>query len=208
MRIKAIMVGAIAALALATLTANAGTTANSRASGSLVSLVAAIRPITKTADRNVVTVATRSVNTEKIAEPADKPIVAVKPIVPRAPQTTAACQHAINTLKSMHQADVTEDAAERAATAQQPLSAAGLVADRAEDMAEAQHWSQALTATRTACQPQTTAACQAALTSLKALLPATRPEEWSDLVKLPNQLDFAALRTAVTAVATACGQRD
>src|ERR1700693_3497409 len=121
------MVGAIAALALATLTANAGTTANSRASGSLVSLVAAIRPITKTADRNVVTVATRSVNTEKIAEPADKPIVAVDPIVavsptaPRAPKTRAACQHAINTLKSMHQADVTEDAAERAATAQQPL---------------------------------------------------------------------------------------
>src|ERR1700693_4459006 len=119
------MVGAIAALALATLTANAGTTAAPRISESLVSLVAATTTITKTADRNEVTMATRSVNTEKIAEPADKPIGAVKPIVPRAPQTTAACQQAINRLKSVHQADVTEDAAARAATSQQPVSAAG-----------------------------------------------------------------------------------
>lgn len=206
MRIKAIMMGAIAALALVTLTANAGTPADSRASGSLVSLVAATATISKTADRNLVTVAARRADTEQTAEPAEKPIVAVKPVAPRPPQTTAACQQAINALKVMHQADVTEDAAERAATAQQ-LSAAALVADRAEDVAEAQHWSQALTATRTACQPQPSAACQAALTSLKAVLPATRPEEWSDLVKLPSPMDLAALRSAVTAVATACGQR-
>jgi hypothetical protein len=206
-RIKAIIVGAIAALALVTLTANADTAANSRVSGSLVTLVAATTTISKTADRTVVTVATRRADTEKTAEPAEKPVVAVKAVPPRAPQTTAACEQAINALKAMHQADVTEDAAERTATAPQPLSAAAMAADRAEDLAEAQHWSQALTATRTACQPQP-AACQAALTSLKGLLPATRPEEWSDLVKLPNQMDLAALRAAVTAVATACGHRD
>ena len=208
MRIKAIIVGAIAALALVTLTANADTAANSRVSGSLVTLVAATTTISKTADRTVVTVATRSAETEKTAGPAEKPVVAVKAVPPRAPQTTAACQQAIMALKAVHQADVTEDAAERTATAPQPLSAAAMAADRAEDLAEAQHWSQALTATRTACQPQPTAACQAALASLKALLPATRPEEWSDLVKLPNQIDLAALRAAVTAVATACGHRD
>jgi hypothetical protein len=207
-RIKAIILGAIAALALATLTASASTTTTPRTSGSLVSLVAATTAVTRTAEREAVTVATRTTESEKTAEPAEKPVVAVKPVAPRATQMTAACLQAISTLKAMHQADVTEDAAERAATAQQSLSAAALVADRAEDLAEAQRWSQALTATRTACQPQPTAACQAALTSLKALLPVWRPEEWSDLVKLPTQADLTAVRAAVTAVATACGERD
>jgi hypothetical protein len=206
-RIKAIMVGAIAALALATLTASAGT-AGTRVSGSLVSLVAATTTVTRAADRDTVAVATLSTDSDKTAEPAEKPVVAGKPITPRVPQATAACLQAINTLKAMHQADVTEDAAERAATGRQPLSAAVLAADRAEDLAEAQRWSQALTATRTACQPQPTAACQAALTTLKALLPVWRPEEWSDLVKLPTQIDLTAVRAAVTAVAIACGERD
>jgi len=206
-RIKAIILGAIAALALATLTAGA-TTATPRASGSLVSLVAATTTVTKTADRDDVTVAARSTDSDNPGEPAAKPVVAVKPVTPRALQATAACQQAINTLKAMHQADVTEDAAERAATAQAPLSAAALLADRTEDLAEAQRWSQALTATRAACQPQPTAACQAALTSLRALLVVWRPEEWSDLVRLPNQVDLAAVRAAVTAVATACADRD
>ncbi|HEX9096354.1 MAG TPA: hypothetical protein VF990_09660 [Candidatus Dormibacteraeota bacterium] len=208
MRIKAIILGAVAALALATLTASASTTTTPRGSGSLVSLVAATTTVIRVVDRDTVTMATRSTDSDKTAEPAEKPVVAVKPIAPRAPQTTAACLQAINTLKAMHQADVTEDAAERAATAQQSLSAAALASDRAEDLAEAQHWSQALTATRTACQPQPTAACQAALTSLKALLPVWRPEEWSGLVKLPTPVDLTAVRAAVTAVATACGERD
>ena len=134
MRIKAIILGAIAALALATLTAGAGTTATARVSGSLVSLVAATTTVTKTADRDDLTVAARSTDSDKSGEPAEKPVVAVRPVAPRALQTTAACQQAINTLKTMHQADVTEDAAERAATAQQPLSAAALLADRIEDL--------------------------------------------------------------------------
>ncbi|MFY9613997.1 MAG: hypothetical protein WAT58_01240, partial [Candidatus Dormiibacterota bacterium] len=163
---------------------------------------------TKTVERDAATLAIRSNDSDRTAEPAEKPVVAVKPVAPRAPQVTAACLQAINTLKAMHQADLTEDAAERAATAQQPLSAAALTADRVEDLAEAQHWTQALTATRTACQPQTTAPCLAALTSLRALLPVWRPEEWSDLIKSPNPVDLTALRAAFTAVATACAQRD
>jgi len=207
-RIKAIVLGAVAVLATVTLTANAGTTATPRTSGSLVSLVAATTTVTKTVERDSATVATRSTDSDKTAEAAEKPVLAAKPVAPRAPQVTAACLQAINTLKAMHQADLTEDAAERAATAQQPLSATALTADRVEDLAEAQHWTQALMATRTACQPQTTAACLAALTSLKALLPVWRPEEWSDLINSPNQVDLTALRAAFTAVATACGHPD
>ena len=207
MRIKAIVLGAVAVLAMVTLTANAGTPATPRISGSLVSLVAATTTVANTVERDSATVATRSTDSDKTAEPAEKPL-AVKPAAPRAPQATAACLQAINTLKAMHQADVSEDAAERAAIAQQSWSAAALAADRAEDLAEAQRWTQALTATRTACQPQPTAACQAALTALKALLPVWRPEEWSVMIKSPNQIDLTALRAAFTAVATACGQRD
>jgi hypothetical protein len=205
-RIKAIMVGAIAALALATLTANASTTVTPRASGSLVSLVAATTTVAKVADRDEATVvAMHSAESEK-TEPAVKPVVAVKPVTPRVLQASAACQQAINTLKAMRQADVAEDNTERAAPLQ--LSATSVAADRAEDLADAQQWKQALLAARTACEPQPTAACQAALTSLQALLAANRPEEWSDMVKLPGQIDLTALRAAFTAVATACGHRD
>jgi hypothetical protein len=172
----------------------------------VVSLVAATTTVAKAADRDEVTVAMRSTNSEKTSEPAAKPVVAVKPVAPRALQVSAACQQAIDALKAMHQADVAEDTAERAA--QQPPSAATIAADRAEDLAEVQHWKQALLTARTACQPQPTAACQAALTSLQALVPANRPEEWSDLVKLPNQIDLTALRAAFTAVGAACGHRD
>jgi hypothetical protein len=204
---KAIVLGAVAALAMATLTANAGTMATPRVSGSLVSLVAATTAVTKVADREEVTVATRSTESEKVAEAAQKPVVATKPAAPRALQTSAACQQAIATLKAMHAADVAEDAAERAA-AQQPLSAAAIAADRAEDLAEAAQWKQALMAARTACLPQPSAACQAALSNLQALRPANLPEDWRDMVKLPTQIDMAALRAAFTAVATACGHRD
>ena len=205
MRIKAIMVGAIGALALATLTASANIAATTRTSGSLMSLVAATTTVATVADRDEATVAaTRSAESEK-TEPAVEPVVAVKPTA-RVLRASAACQQAINTLKAMHQADLAEDAAER--TAQQPLSAVTIAADRAEDLAELGRWRQALMAARTACLPQPTAACQAAITSLQALLPADRPEEWSDLVRLPNQIDLTALRAAFTAVATACADRD
>ena len=206
MRIKAIMVGAIAALALATLTASASTTATPRTSGSLMSLVAATKTVATVADRDEATAAaTRSAESEK-TEPAVKPVVAVKPVTPRAPQPSAACQQAIDALKAMHQADMAEDTKERSAL--QPLSAATLAADRAEDLAEVQPWTKALMTARTACLPQPSVACQAALASLKALLPANRPEEWIDMVKLPTPIDLTALRAAFTAVAAACGDRD
>jgi hypothetical protein len=203
-RIKAIMVGAIAALALATLTANASTTATRQGSGSLVSLVAATATVAKAADRDEATVAARSADSDKAAEPAVKLVVAVKPVTPRVLETS--CQQAINTLKAMHQADVAEDTAERAAL--QPLSAATIAADRAEDLAEVQPWKQALLAARTACLPQPSAACQAALAALQALRPTTVSEDWRDMVKLPNPIDLTALKAAFTAVATACAPRD
>jgi hypothetical protein len=205
-RTKAIMVGAIAALALATLSASAGTRATPGVSGSLVSLVTATTTVTAAADRDAGTPATQSTANEKTSELAEKPVVAVKPAERPLLQRTAACQQAISALKTMQQADVAEDAAERAA--QQSLSPATLALDRAEDLAEIARWKQALMAARTACQPQPTAACQAALTSLQTLLAANRPEEWSELVKLPTQIDLAALRAALTAVATACADRD
>jgi hypothetical protein len=207
-RIKAIVVGAVGALALATLTANAGTSATRHAPGSVLSLVAATTTVTRAVGREAETVATRNTTNEEATEPSEKPEAPAKPAAPRPLLTVSvACQQAINNLKALHQADLTEDAAERAA-AQQPLSAAGILADRAEDQAEAQRWKQALMAVRTACLPQPTAACQAALAALEALLPANRPEEWSDLVRLPNQIDLTALRAAFTAVVAACGDRD
>jgi len=205
-RTKAIMVGAVAALALATLTASASTTATPRTSGSLISLVAATTTVATVADRDEATVAaTRSAENEK-TEPAVKPAVAVKSVTPWVLQPSAACQQAINTLKAMYQSDVAEDTVERAAP--QPLSAATIAADRAEDLAEFGRWSQALMAARTACLPQPSATCQAAIASLQALLAANRPEEWSDLVEWPNPIDQTALRAAFTAVATACPDRD
>jgi hypothetical protein len=204
-RIKAIILGAIAALGMATLTANANTTATRQESGSLASLVAATTSVTKAADREVVAAATRSTASEKATEPSEKPVVAaIKSVAPRPAQVSAACQQAMNALKAMRQADVAEDTTERA----QPSSAAAIDADRAEDVADAQQWKQALLAARTACMPQPTAACQAALSSLQALLPGNRPQEWSDLVKLPTPIDLTALRAAFAAVATACGHRD
>ena len=205
MRIKTIIVGGIAALALA-LTANVGITATPRVSGSLVSLVAATTTVTETADRDLVAVATRSTDRGRTAEPPEKPVVALKPVATRALQLTAACQQAIDRLETMLRADVAEDAAERAA--QQPPSAASIAADRAEDLAEVQRWKQALMAARTACQPQPTSACLAALISLQALLPSDRPEEWSALIQLPSQIDLTGLRAAFTAVAVACGHLD
>ncbi len=205
MRIKAIAAGAIAALALATLAASAGMTATRRAPGTLMSLVAATTNVTASADRDLVTVATRHTDSEKTTEPSEKPVVAVKPVAPRVLQMTAACRQAINTLIAMHRVDLAEDASERAA--QRPLSMTALAADRAEDLAEAQQWRQALAAALAACRPEPIVACQAALASLQALLPANRPEQWIELVRLPNQIDLAALRAALTAVATACGDR-
>src|SRR3989454_3234212 len=182
--------GAIAAIGLATLTANAGNNTPPGSQGSVVSLVAGTRTIVK-ADRDEVGLATRIVPGSPVS--AVKPAAAVKPAVPRV-TLSAGCQAAINALKALHQADVAEDAAERAS--QQPVTAAILAADRTEDLAEAQQWRTALTAARTACLPAPSAACQAAIANLQTLLQASRTT------------DLAALEAAVWAVATAWWHRD
>jgi hypothetical protein len=204
-RTKTIILGAIAALALATLTANAGNRATHQVQqGSLVSLVAAATTVTKT-DRDVASAAEKAATREPSTESVSKPVVAARP----APKITVstACQDAINNLKALRQADATEDAAERAA-AQQPATA--VEADKTEDAADKQQWRAALLAARTACVPQPSATCQAAIAALQALKGNGSDDvrELSDLrnVNWPTQL--AGLRTAVGTVAAACGERD
>ena len=207
MRTKVMISGAIAAIGLATLTANAGNNTHTGSQGSVVSLVAGTRTIVK-ADRDEVALGTRIVPGSPVS--AVKPAAAVKPAVPRV-TLSAGCQAAINALKALHQADVAEDAAERAS--QQPVTAATLAADRTEDLAEAQQWRTALTAARTACLPAPSAACQAAIANLQTLLQATRSRELSGLsIASRTPADWmtglAGLKAAFSAVATACGHRD
>jgi hypothetical protein len=212
-RTKTIILGAIAALALATLTANAGNRLTPQAQGSLVSLVAATTSLTRADREAAATAAAVATAHEEATEPAEKPVVASKP-APKVAVSTA-CQDAINNLKAMHQADVAEDAAERAAVLQ-PLSASAIAAEKAEDAAEMQKWRPALLAARTACLTQPSAACQAAIAALQALKTGGA-EDWrqliaehqfSDLRNVDWTAQLASLRTAVGAVATACGQRD
>jgi hypothetical protein len=209
-RTKTIILGAIAALALATLSANAGNRPTHLAQGSLISLVAATTSVAK-ADREAAATPAPAVTHEEATEAVQKPVVAAAP-APKIAVSTA-CQNAINTLKAMRQADVVEDAAERAAG---PPSASAIEADKAEDAADKQQWRTALLAARTACLPQPSAACQAAIAALQALK-ASGVEDlrnWGDKPQLsdlrnvnwPAQL--ASLRTAVGVVATACGDRD
>jgi len=118
-------------------------------------------------------------------------------------------------LKALRQADVAEDRAERAA-AQQPLTASAIAADKVEDAAEKQHWRTALLAARTACLPQPSAACQAAIAALQALKGDGVEDwrelgdlhDWSDLRNVNWTAELASLRATVSTVATACGDRD
>jgi hypothetical protein len=203
-RTKTIILGAIAALALATLTANAGNRATHQVQGSLVSLVAAATTVTKT-DRDVASAAAKNATGEASTEAVQKSVVAARP----APKITVStgCQNAINNLKALRQADAAEDATERAA-AQPPASA--VEADKAEDAADRQQWRAALQAARTACVPQPSAACRAAIAALLALKGNGIEDvgELSDLRNVNWPSELAGLRTAVGTVATACGERD
>jgi len=206
-RTKAMISAAIAAIGLATLTANAGSNTYTGSQGSVVSLVAGTRTIVK-ADGDEVALGARSVPAS--TKPAARPVAAVRPAAPRL-ALSAACQDAINRLKALHQADVAEDAAERAS--QQPVSVAALEADRAEDLAEAQQWRTALTAARAACLAAPTAACQAAIANLQTLLQSAPSRELSGLsIASRTPADWmtrlAALKAAFGTVATACGHRD
>jgi hypothetical protein len=207
-RTKTILLGAIAALALATLSVNAATGTTHRVQGSVVSLVAATTAVAK-ADREVETIAAHSSAAQPTSEPIAKRVVAATPATPRTIAITSGCQQAIAALKAMHTADVTEDTAERAATP--PLSASALLADRSEDTAEAQRWTTVLTAARTACVPQPSTACQSAIASLQALLQANRTEdlgEWTTLRTINWPSELTTLKTAFGTAATACADRD
>jgi hypothetical protein len=208
-RRMALIAGAIAALAVAALTLNTANAAPRGSQGSVLSLVAATRTIAA-ADRDEVALAARATPEAKTtSEPAEKPAAEAKPAAPRV-TVSAGCQQAINNLKALHQADVAEDAAERTA---QPQTAATAVADRAEDAAEAQKWVKALMAARAACLPQPTATCQAEIASLQSELQTTRTEELAELsASTRDQSDWLAdwmsIRTAFSAVATACATRE
>lgn len=207
MRTKTIIAGAIAALALATLTANAVSATAHRGQGSVVSLVAGTTAVAR-ADRDAEAAATRTTVHEETTEAVAKPVSAVKPAAPRVIPTTPACQQAISTLKLMQQADVTEDVAERAA--RPALSATALKADQAEDTAEAQHWRSALLAARTACLPRPVVACEAAIASVQALVEANRIEELADGSDVRNvnwPVPLVSLKADFGAVAMACGHR-
>ena len=215
MRIKTIILGAIAVLALVSISANAGNQVNHQPQGSLVSLVAATTSVAR-ADREATataaaTAAARTATHEEATEAVQKAVVVAKPAPKIA--VSAACQDAINVLKALHQADVAEDTAERAALGQTP-SASAIDADKAEDSAEKQKWQTALLAARTACLPQPSAACQAAIAALQALKASGADDfrqwiaQWHDLRTVNWTAQLASLRTAVSAVASACGERD
>jgi hypothetical protein len=200
--------GALGALALATLSANAGLT-TPRAQGHSATLVAATVTVTREDRDAKVVVGANGTTTKQSPEVVAKPVVGVKSAARKAVGVTAACQQALNTLKALHQAELAENAAERAAA--QPPSASALLADRAEDIAEAQQWRNALIAARTACLPQPSATCQAAIAALQAQVLANRTQElreWADLHNLNWPAALTSLRTAFGAVATACRDRD
>lgn len=216
MRTKTIILGAIAALALATLSVNAGNAPQRSVQGSALSLVAGTAAIAK-ADRDEA----NAVRTASAAKTATKTEAAEKPEVedeaedeaPKGP-VSPACQAAIDNLKALRQADIAEDAAEKA----NPGTAD---ADKAEDMAEAQHLRDARLAVRAACRPQPSAACQAAIDHLKALRQADIAEDAAEKAnqqpptassiaadKAEDMAERQAFRNALKAVRTACGDRD
>jgi hypothetical protein len=149
------------------------------------------------------------------AEPAEKTEVEdeAEDEAPKAP-VSPACQTAIDNLKALRQADIAEDAAEKA-------NPGTTDADKAEDMAEAEHVRAALLAVRTACLPQPSAACQAAIDNLKALRQADMAEDAAEKAnqqppsastiaaeKTEDMAEFQKLWAALKAIRTACGERD
>lgn len=216
MRTKAIITGALAVLATAALTNNATNVAPRSVRANAVNLVVATAAIAK-ADRDELRVGTRSPAAQTGDEPSRTPEAAEKPDVAK-PATaiialTASCQQSINALNALQQADVTEDVAERPGPA---TTAAILWADRTEDMAEVQKWLNASVAARAACLPLPVG-CEAAIASLQTVLLTMRTEELSELrVAIPTQDDWVAdwsadwfsMRTAFSALATACGNRE
>jgi len=208
---KAIIIGAMGVVAAATLTANAQNAASRPTAGSLATLVAATKHVAT--ERDEIALAVRATTspaaaTKPAAKPEEKSEAETKD-VERKITITAECQAAITHLKDLHKADVAEDAQERS-SAQAELAAA-LVADRAEDAAEAEKWKTASLAARTACVPQVPTACKTALTNLQTELQTLHTEGIGDFRSRPPadwMTDFGGVKTAFSAVQTACPERD
>ena len=204
MRSKLIITGAIGVLAVATLTVNAQNASSKTTTGSVGTLLAASAQVVK-ADRDEVAIDTRvtasaAANAQSVrpaAAESEKTEVAARPAVPRS-AIPAGCQSAIAALKSLHDADVAEDASERTAAAP---TAAALAAERSEDLIEAQKWAAALVKARAMCLPL------AAVAGLQPVLQTLRNEELMEQqsrVETDSASDVAAVRTAFSAVAMAC----
>ena len=211
MRGKAIIVGGIGLLVAAALSVNAQNSGPRTATASLASLVAARTQIT-TAERET-TIAVRLTAAQPAAEPetevAEKSDVDAKPATPKV-AISVGCQQAIADLKTMHQTDVAEDAKERT-TSLALRSATAAASEQNEDATEAQAWKSALQSARAACIPQPTTACSAAITALQSQLQNLHTEELGELHPISERDwfgDLTSVRTAFSAVQTACAQRE
>ena len=211
MRGKAIIVGGIGVLVAAALSVNAQNGNQRTTTASLASLVAARTQIT-TAERETTT-AVRLTAAQPAAEPqteaAEKPDVDTKPTAPKVALSDA-CQQAIAGLKAKHLADVAEDAKERT-TALETRSAAAVATEQSEDATEAQAWKSALQSARVACVPKPSTACSAAITALQNQLQNLHTEELGELHPISERDwfgDLTSVRTAFSAVQTACANRE
>ena len=101
MRTRVIILGALGALALATLSASAGLT-SPRAQGRVTSLVAATATVANTDRDGAAAVGARATPSKDSPEAVSKPVVAVKPAAPKAISVAPACQQALNSLKALH----------------------------------------------------------------------------------------------------------
>jgi hypothetical protein len=207
---KAIIIGAMGVVAVATLTANAQNSASRTTSGSVATLLAATTRVAAERDDIVLAAraATSPVAVSPSAKPEEKAEVETRRLEPKV-TISAGCQAAIAHLKSLHQADVAEDAQERAAA---KTEAPGVTtADQTEDATEAQQWKTALGVARTSCAPQTATACRSAISGLQTVLTALHTQELGELptrTEIDWMTDLSAVRTAFSAVQTACPERE
>jgi hypothetical protein len=211
-RSKLIITGAIGVLAAATLAVNAENAASKTTGGSVGTLLAATAQVVKV-DRDEIAIAARATATAAAAQSAkpeaSEPAKSEDTDKPAAPTVTlpTACQGAITNLKTLHQADIAEDASER--TGLEPASATALAADRNEDALEAQKLMSAVMVARAACGPEPATACRTAITGLQAALLSWRTVELAEAPGAETDwaTDFAPIRTAFSGIAAACADR-
>ena len=192
MRSKLIIMGAVGVMAAATLTVNAQNAVQHLGAKPVAATLLAPRSIDT--DRQNVTIAVRaaesaeptvSQSAKPEASEASKTEDESKPSMPHA-AVSSDCLKAISDLKALHQNDVAEDATERMTSNDE--SAAAVTSDKSEDANEASAWVTALKAARAACLPQLPVRCESEISGLQAV--------------------FGAVRTAFSAIATACAARD